>query len=294
MRIQFASDLHLDEWIKTTFDETLDPVAPVLALCGDIATLDNPNLPPFLEWCSERWKTILWIPGKTEQGWDPDSRRRMAILAQPYKNITIFHHKAMMSEDGFVVIGLLYGMYPQDENRQWNDEAKRWEMPDPSPLPIKGMREIWQAERKWLADFIRYRTEPVIVLSHFPPAPWLSQERFVARPGDVVRSPGEEKMMESTIVAWICGNTHKTVEFTKYWFDAEGAEHRLLLVTNPRGRPLENMEYRREAVLALTNPLGGGSVPTNPHGGASPLSQKIPELTFQSLQKGGRQSASYS
>ena len=255
MRIQFASDLHLEAWPKTTFDETLEPAAPVLALCGDVATLDNPNLQLFLEWCSERWKTILWIPGKSEQGWSSESRAQMKALASPYKNITVFHHEAMMSEDGFIVVGLLYGMYPQDENRQWNDEKQRWEMPDESPIPLKAMRELWLAERKWLADFIRYKKNPVIVLSHFPPAPWLSQERFVARPEDTVRSPAEEKMLESSIVAWVCGNTHKTVEFTKVWTDAEGDEHRLLLVTNPRGRPLENLEYRREAVLALSNPF---------------------------------------
>jgi len=58
-------------------------------------------------------------------------------------------------------------------------------------------------------------------------------------------------MLESSIVAWVCGHTHKTVEFTKLWINAEGTECRLLLVSNPRGKPLENFQYRREAVLSL-------------------------------------------
>jgi len=157
MRIQFVSDLHLEIWSKTTFDETLEPAAPVLALCGDIAPLDNNQLPSFLEWCSENWKTVLWIPGKLE-GFDRNLQR-MKNMASPYKNITVFHHEAMMSEDGFIVVGLMYGMYPQDNTPQWNDEAKRYEKPDPSPLSQKEMIEIWQSERQWLSKFLINKTD---------------------------------------------------------------------------------------------------------------------------------------
>ena len=67
MRIQIASDLHLELRPKTTFRELLDPaVAPVLALLGDVAPLSHPNLRPFMEWCSEHWDTVIWIPGCLE------------------------------------------------------------------------------------------------------------------------------------------------------------------------------------------------------------------------------------
>ena len=42
MRIQFASDLHLELRPKMTFREIIEPtVAPVLALLGDIAPLEH-------------------------------------------------------------------------------------------------------------------------------------------------------------------------------------------------------------------------------------------------------------
>jgi hypothetical protein len=253
MRIQFASDLHLEAWPKTTFDETLEPAAPVLALCGDIAALDNPNLRAFLEWCSERWKTILWIPGKMEGG--SSGAGAMRTLAAPYKNITVFHHDMMMSEDGFIVIGLTYAMYPLDGTQVWSERRRAWEHPEPSPHPPKEMIAAWKAERKWLAQTLATINKPVIVLSHFPPAPWLSQEGIVGDPKDYTRSAEEEKMLESSIVAWVCGHTHKTVDFKKLWVDAVGDEHQLLLVSNPRGYALQNFEYRTEAVLALVNNL---------------------------------------
>jgi len=62
MRIQYASDLHLELWPKTTFDETLEPTAPYLVFCGDIAQLNCPNLRAFLEYVSERWKYVFYIP----------------------------------------------------------------------------------------------------------------------------------------------------------------------------------------------------------------------------------------
>ena len=83
MRIQYASDLHLELYTKTTFDETIEPTAPYLVLCGDIAKLDNLNLRSFLEYISERWKLIFWIPGN-EEIWnssksEEESLRKMSL-----------------------------------------------------------------------------------------------------------------------------------------------------------------------------------------------------------------------
>ena len=100
MRIQFASDLHLELRPKMTFRELLDPgVAPVLALLGDIAPLDSPQLRPFMEWCSERWDTVLWIPGVLELiGQNPSTASvpdlqtalaKMRALVEPFWNITV-------------------------------------------------------------------------------------------------------------------------------------------------------------------------------------------------------------
>jgi len=67
MRIQIVSDLHLETRERRTFETMIESgLTDTLALLGDIAPLAHPNLPKFLEWCSERWKTILYIPGKLE------------------------------------------------------------------------------------------------------------------------------------------------------------------------------------------------------------------------------------
>ena len=98
MRIQYASDLHLELYMKTTFDETIVPNADYLVLCGDIAKLDCVNLRPFLEYCSEKWKKVFWIPGN-EEIWghhndESTSLQKMYVLVSSYKNIKVVYKDA--------------------------------------------------------------------------------------------------------------------------------------------------------------------------------------------------------
>jgi Calcineurin-like phosphoesterase len=251
MRIQFASDLHLDAWPQTTFDETLEPSAPILALCGDVASLEWPALSRFFEWCSERWETVFWILGAAESGWSATALREASAIVAPFKNVEVVQHAKFASTDGYLVVFLTYGMFPQEDAHLWHDGLKQWVEPELTPLPPKQMRAWWHSELSWVREATAHVRQPVVVFSHFPPAPWLSQERFVAAPEHSVRSADEERLMESSIVAWVCGHTHKTVEFHKLWTDAEGQPHNMLLVTNPRGFPTQNFEYRRDAVLRL-------------------------------------------
>lgn len=70
MKIQFASDLHLEmqgnsRWIK---HNPLEVTGDVLVLAGDIIYLGNENLlrHPFWKWASENYKQVLVVPGNHE------------------------------------------------------------------------------------------------------------------------------------------------------------------------------------------------------------------------------------
>ncbi len=101
MRIQFASDLHLETRPKETFEKLLvKGKAPILALLGDIAPLNHPNLRAFLEWCSERWEQIIYIPGVLEL-WTIDRPMSETVLNEnvyklkgicaPFLNISVLY-----------------------------------------------------------------------------------------------------------------------------------------------------------------------------------------------------------
>lgn len=70
MRIQYASDLHLEfddnsKWLK---ENPLIPSADILVLVGDIGYFgdDNYKTHPFWDWVSENFKQVIVVPGNHE------------------------------------------------------------------------------------------------------------------------------------------------------------------------------------------------------------------------------------
>ena len=255
MRIQFASDLHLELRPKMTFRELLEPaVAPVLALLGDIAPLDSPQLTPFLQWCSERWDTVIWIPGCVEllsHATLEAAVAKMRSIAEPFWNITVLDHDGMVSEDGIYIFGLPFWKYPRDKTAIWHPIKYQYVEAEPSPINPKYMAKLYNDDLEWLRNKIHGQNEPVVILSHFGPTTWLQEEAFIGDPDRSIMYPDVEQLLKTPLVAWLCGHTHQSVQTTKEWGDATGSKGSVFLATNPKGRPLENLEYRVDAVVRL-------------------------------------------
>ena len=255
MRIQFASDLHLELRPKMTFRELLEPaVAPVLALLGDIAPLDSPQLTPFLQWCSERWDTVIWIPGCVELLSDATLEAaiaKMRSIAEPFWNITVLDHDGMVSEDGIYILGLPFWKYPRDKTAIWHPIKYQYVEAEPSPMNPKYMAKLYNDDLDWLRNKIHGQNEPVVILSHFGPTTWLQEEAFIGDPDRSIMYPDVEQLLKTPLVAWLCGHTHQSVQTVKEWGDATGSKGSVFLATNPKGRPFENLEYRVDAVVRL-------------------------------------------
>jgi hypothetical protein len=238
-----------------TFRELLEPaVAPALALLGDIAPLDSPQLKPFLEWCSERWDTVIWIPGCVEllssEGLEA-AVAKMRSIAEPFWNITVLDHDGMVSEDGIYIFGLPFWKYPRDKTAIWHPIKYQYVEAEPSPMNPKYMAKLYNDDLDWLRNKIHGQNEPVVILSHFGPTTWLQEEAFIGDPDRSIMYPDVEQLLKTPLVAWLCGHTHQSVQTTKEWGDATGSKGSVFLATNPKGRPLENLEYRVDAVVRL-------------------------------------------
>ena len=278
MRLQIASDLHLEARPKATFMEILEPgVAPILALLGDVAPLGHPNLRPFLEWCSERWETVLWIPGclellepeKAGPRYIPDlgaAVGRMRAIAEPFWNVMVLDHDGMVSDDGVYIFGLPFWKFPRDSAAGGNDTMLRgttdvahlwhpglykWVEAEPSPIHTDVMRRLYNEDIAWLRAKMGAQREPVVILSHFGPTVWIQEEAFVGDPALTTTYPDIEELMRPPIVAWACGHCHQSVQYTKEWGTAGGAKGSVFITTNPKGLPFENLEYRPDAVLRI-------------------------------------------
>ena len=70
VKIQYASDLHLEFMENTLYLEThpLQPVADILVLAGDTGYLGDEGFVkhPFWDWASENFKEVIVIPGNHE------------------------------------------------------------------------------------------------------------------------------------------------------------------------------------------------------------------------------------
>lgn len=260
MRIQIASDLHLEHRPTETFETLLEPSAPILALLGDIAPLSHPNLKPFLEWCSERWETILWLPGHTELFFetgnsDPlmslnSSLRRMKLITRPFSNLHLLHRDAMTSSDGIFVLGLTFWKFPRDGTELWSPALGRYVKAEASPLPDEAAKQMFHEELDWVRGMLKTQKHPVVVLSHIAPVTFM-QEEWLGDPETSVRFIDIELVLREPLVAWLCGHVHDTAEFSKMWNDAGGKSGSVLVAANGLGLPKQNPEYRRDYVVRV-------------------------------------------
>ena len=240
-----------------TFREILDPgVAPVLALLGDIAPLDNENLRPFMEWCSEHWDTVIWIPGCVElRAKDPVATMRR--LVEPFWNITVLDHEGMVSDDGVYIFGLPFWRFPRDGTAIWNPIKYAYVEAEPSPMRPDIMAQLYNEDIAWLQDKVRYTNEPILILSHHGPTTWLQEEAFIGDPDRSIVYPDMELLLKTPIVGWLCGHTHQSIQTTKEWSDSTGSKGALFIATNPKGKPFENMAYRKDGVVRIDPSLFG-------------------------------------
>ena len=271
MRIQYASDLHLELWRKTTFEETLLPVAPILILLGDIAILNEPNLPAFLEYCSEKWKQIFWIPGNSEIWLSSETEEislyKMNTLISPYRNIKVLYKNTYMLEDSeaeetILLVGLSLWHKPRnDVMLHYNNNI--YIKPIPVPCPKEMFKTAHESQVKFLERIINNATTPLLICSYYAPFTWLYEEDWIQEPNSALIDRELEKLITYPITAWIVGHNHLPIEYSRRYYDTTGYQGSVLFVSNPRGKPIkqkevvskdkdnENPYYRKEAVIRL-------------------------------------------
>jgi hypothetical protein len=179
----------------------------------------------------------------------------MRSLAAPYKNIQVLYREAMISSDGIYILGLPFWKFPRDGTAIWNPQFARYVEAEPSPVHPKLLKHLFTTDLTWIRQMIRKQHDPVVVLSHIGPMTWLQEESFVGDPATSIVFQDMEELLRPPIVAWICGHTHASVEYQKAWVSAGGEKSTVLLVTNGKGRPFENLYYRTDAVLRINSGL---------------------------------------
>ena len=238
MRLQFVSDLHLNLRAKETFETMLVPTAPALALLGDIAPVRDPNLRQFIEWCSQRWETVLYIPGNEElihRDYSIDAALKILnAICSRYSNVHVLYKDRFISADGIIICGCTF-----------------WSC---IPTAPKHHRDRHRTDLNWIAEQTKTSNKPVVVLTYYGPTMWVQNELRVDRPESVLTVPELELLLKKPIITWIFGHVHTYIEYTKVWSGASGEKNTVLLLCNGLGETVEDerpYDYRPDAVIAL-------------------------------------------
>ena len=257
MRLQYVSDLHLDLYLKETFDEMITPVAPYLVICGDLASLDCSNLRAFLEYVSERWKLVFWIPGNSEIWYYSSNEEtclnKMRNLCSPYKNIKILYKNTYLLKDEgetVLVVGLPLWHKPRNDV-MLHYHNNIYIKPIPTPVHEALFKKAHEENVEMLKYILKNTVHPLLICSYYAPMSWCYEEDWLQEPSSAILDRELEELISYPILSWITGHSHLPIQYNRRYFTSTGYQGSVLFVSNPRGKPNQNLYYRKDSVLNI-------------------------------------------
>jgi hypothetical protein len=251
MRFQYASDLHLEFYRgkqNLDFSIFLEPVAPVLILAGDIGYPYQTITREFLQWCSKRWETILWVFGnheyfnysistkwkygktvRTIQESESDGKK----LEDTIHNLYILQGQSMelSAHPGTLFFGatLWSPISPElhaTEGARMADfkliAGGRDKDKDPFPMTLEQRTDLYQRHLAALEAAIQTAESEgkdcVIITHHLPTYGMIPDKYKGSSTNAYYANRLDHLLVKPCVKAWICGHSHgrKILEFPTY------------------------------------------------------------------------------
>jgi hypothetical protein len=264
MNIQYISDIHLefyDEQNKGILrpETFLQPVAPYLALVGDIGIPDLKSYSVFLQWCAQRWKEVFLVAGNHEfynvrcptKTTMTDKKEKIRRICDGLPNVHFLDCSSVyLPEHNVRVLGCtLWSDIPDGLKEKallmMNDTRQIQYRKDVSFTPWL-FSEQHDNEKQWLNQEIHQcelTNERCLVLTHYLPSYSLIAEKYQGHFLNACFASNCEDLFRPPVVGWIAGHTHTGMK---------RSIHGIPCVLNPYGYPDEGVETRdRTAVLQI-------------------------------------------
>lgn len=221
MKIQFASDLHLEfhdnsRWLR---DNPLIPVGDILVLAGDIGYLGDEiyNHHPFWNWAAKNFRETIVIPGNHElykgfdindltEGWETKIR----------ENIKVVYNKVLHYGDIDLICSTLWSEIPLREAYFTEKGVSDFRRIRDGNRFLSWER--FNEEHRKCVEFISKNSiesnaKTKIVVTHHVPSFQLMAEEFRGSMINGAFTSSLDKMIESLpINYWIYGHSHRNIE----------------------------------------------------------------------------------
>jgi hypothetical protein len=259
-RLQYASDLHLG--LETPpFNKLLEPVAPDLALCGDIGDPFSNVYYDFIRWVSSRWTRVFLLAGNHEYfSENPDVTMRdtetqIRKVAKSVGNNVFFLQKDIFRIESHKIIVIGATLWTIPDLRRWNllndgfigDPGYRG---DYKVIHVKDEysgknRPVHPSDITKLcsdhSSFLSRTLNPtwgsiedgwrVIVLTHHLPTFKVNDLHYKDNILKTCYAVELDSLIKEPVVLWVCGHSHKAIDMR---FDSG-----CLVTLNPLGYKTE-------------------------------------------------------
>jgi 3',5'-cyclic AMP phosphodiesterase CpdA len=227
MNIQYASDLHINDWPGASFESFLTPVAPIVVIAGDICSAWDPLYDRFLSWISRNWHTVILIAGNHEYYCEPGQPRtieqtdcHIASLVQKYGNIVFLQNGASYARHGIRFVGatLWSAITPAIWSEIADTKGDHKAIYTQSGLGIRPAHPadicaLHASQKSYLRSAcVPQSDETLIVVTHHIPTTLLLDEAHRNGRWRSCYASNDEDLFASNIAAWICGHGHRATQ----------------------------------------------------------------------------------
>lgn len=173
MRIQYASDLHLEFDDNYNYLETIPlvPVAPYLVLAGDIDVISDGTVtrPDFFQYLSDNWKQVYIIPGNHEFYKNGNVAASFNLELTIHSNVRYLNHQVISIEGVDLIFSTLWSRVNTSLIKSLIADFRQRKYGE-GPFKYKQHDELHGKAVTWLNKvFSTKKVRPRVVVSHFVP-----------------------------------------------------------------------------------------------------------------------------